>query len=139
MLKIEKRDGRIMDFDYLKIKNAIEKAMSETIEGLDITLSQEISEKIEQQFSDSRAPIKVDEIQDMVEIMLMASPRKDVAKKYIIYRSEQDRLRPKKEKSEHQLITDEFISKYKHRQSPMGELGSFVFYRTYSRYIKEKT
>lgn len=138
MLKIEKRDGRIMDFDYLKIKNAIEKAMSETIEGLDITLSQEISEKIEQQFSDSRAPIKVDEIQDMVEIMLMASPRKDVAKKYIIYRSEQDRLRPKKEKSEHQLITDEFISKYKHRQSPMGELGSFVFYRTYSRYIKEK-
>lgn len=137
-MKIEKRDGRIMDFDVTKIKNAIEKAMSETIEGMDKRLSVDISSHIETEFADHRIPVKVDQIQDMVEIMLMDSPRKDVAKAYIIYRNEQDKNRGKKQTGEHQLLTDEFLSKYKHEISPMGEMGSFVFYRTYSRYMKDK-
>ena len=33
------------------------------------------------------------------------------------------------------LLTREFLSPYKHAASPMGELGSFVYSRTYSRYI----
>ena len=136
-LKVEKRDGRIVEFDKIKIKNAIEKAMSETIEGIDEALSLMISNGIAEDFEQRRVPVRVDEIQDMVEIMLMESPRKDIAKSYIIYRSEQDKTRPKKQKVEHPLITDEFISPYKHKPSPMGELGNFVFYRTYSRYLKD--
>lgn len=127
-----------MDFDFMKIKIAIEKAMSETIEGLDKELSLKIAKQIETDFSDSRVPVKVDEIQDMVEIMLMDSPRKDVAKAYIIYRSVQDKNRPKKQSEGHSLLTDEFLSKYKHEITPMGELGSFVFYRTYSRYLRDQ-
>ena len=42
-LKVEKRDGRIVEFDLFKIKNAIEKAMSETIEGIDEDLSFKIA------------------------------------------------------------------------------------------------
>ncbi|MDO4721507.1 MAG: ribonucleoside-triphosphate reductase, adenosylcobalamin-dependent [Peptostreptococcaceae bacterium] len=137
-MKIEKRDGRIMDFNFMKIKNAIEKAMSETMEGIDKELSFEIAKHIEVDFSDSRIPIKVDEIQDMVEIMLMDSQRKDVAKAYIIYRSEQDKRRAKKQTGENELLSDEFLSRYKHAISPMGEMGSFVFYRTYSRYLREE-
>ena len=45
-LKVEKRDGRIVEFDKIKIKNAIEKAMSETIEGIDEALSLMISNGI---------------------------------------------------------------------------------------------
>lgn len=138
-MKVEKRDGRIVDFDNAKIKNAIEKAMSETIEGIDQKLSEDISRHIMEEFDDSRIPVKVDEIQDMVEIRLMASPRKDVAKSYIIYRNEQDKLRTRKKDDQQGLLTDQFISNYKHRQSPMGELGSFVFYRTYSRYMADKS
>lgn len=138
VVKIEKRDGRIMDFDFTKIKNAIEKAMSETMEGLDRELSFKIARQIESDFSDSRVPVKVDQIQDMVEIMLMDSPRKDVAKAYIIYRSVQDKNRMRKQNEEYALLTDEFLSKYKHEIMPMGEMGSFVFYRTYSRYLSDQ-
>lgn len=35
------------------------------------------------------------------------------------------------------MITDEFISQYKQLQPPLGQLGSFVYYRTYSRYLPE--
>lgn len=35
------------------------------------------------------------------------------------------------------LLTDEFIKQYEGR-NPMGELGSFVYYRTYSRWIEEE-
>ena len=86
-MKVEKRDGRIVEFDKIKIKNAIERAMSETIEGIDEILSLLIADELADDFEQRRVPVKVDEIQDMVEIMLMESPRKDVAKSYIIYRS----------------------------------------------------
>jgi len=35
------------------------------------------------------------------------------------------------------LLTDTFISKYKHIPAPMTPLGSFVYYRTYSRWLPE--
>lgn len=37
-----------------------------------------------------------------------------------------------------QLLTDEFIEPYKHRPSPMGPLGNFVYYRTYSRWLPDE-
>ena len=36
------------------------------------------------------------------------------------------------------LLTDEFISKYKHQLSPLNQLGNFVYYRTYSRWLSEQ-
>jgi ribonucleoside-triphosphate reductase (thioredoxin) len=37
-----------------------------------------------------------------------------------------------------QLLTDEFVSKYPDFPAHMNELGKFVYYRTYSRYLPEK-
>jgi ribonucleoside-diphosphate reductase alpha chain/ribonucleoside-triphosphate reductase len=68
----------------------------------------------------------------------MESPRKDAAKKYIIYRNEKDKTRMTRKKEDHQLLTDEFISKYKHLDSPLQQLGNFVYYRTYSRWLPEE-
>lgn len=36
------------------------------------------------------------------------------------------------------MIKDDFVSKYKHNSSPMGQLGNFVYYRTYSRFLMEQ-
>lgn len=37
-----------------------------------------------------------------------------------------------------QLLTDEFLAKYPDFPAHMNELGKFVYYRTYSRYLPEK-
>ena len=36
------------------------------------------------------------------------------------------------------LLSPGFLSKYKHTPSPLGQLGSFVYTRTYSRYLPDK-
>ena len=136
-MKVEKRNKSLVDFDASKIKRAIEKAMAETIDGVDSVLSEEIAHKIEVAFEKEKDIIHIEQIQDMVEMLLMDSIRKDVAKRYIIYRAERDRARiNKKEEDSH--LSEEFISQYKHSIAPMGELGSFVFYRTYSRFMNNE-
>ncbi len=133
-MKVIKRDGRIVDFEVDRIINAIEKAMLDTKQGIDTTLSNQIGSEIKRLISDY---MSVEDIQDMVEVELMESNRKDVAKAYILYRNERSKHRPNKP-SQYKLLTDEFISKYKHKPSPFKELGSFVYYRTYSRYLPEE-
>lgn len=86
-MKVEKRNKSLVDFDASKIKRAIEKAMAETIDGVDSVLSEEIAHKIEVAFEKEKDIIHIEQIQDMVEMLLMDSIRKDVAKRYIIYRS----------------------------------------------------
>ncbi|HHT20356.1 MAG TPA: ribonucleoside-triphosphate reductase, adenosylcobalamin-dependent [Tissierellia bacterium] len=139
MLRVVKREGNEVDFDARKIQRAIERAMAETDQGPDEALAASIADEIEDEVRESTARISVHDIQDMVEDRLMMSPRKDVAKKYIIYRSEKDKTRPlRKQAEKDMLLTEDFIRKYKHAPSPMNQLGNFVFYRTYSRWIPEE-
>ena len=137
-MKVVKRDGAVVDFEVAKIIRAIEKAMLETTTGIDKPLCEAIGEQIIEVSTNRDVPISVDEIQDLVEEMLMESPRKDAAKKYIIYRNEKDSTRITRKKEDHRLLTDDFISKYKHMNSPMQQLGDFVYYRTYSRWLPEE-
>ena len=88
-----KRDGRIVGFNEEKIKAAIRKAMLTTEKGEDETLIQRISDKIGMQGKDQ---MSVEEIQDLVELELMRSPRKEVAKKYISYRDKRSIARQAK-------------------------------------------
>ncbi len=78
-----KRDGRIVGYNEEKIKAAIRKAMLQTPLGEDEALIQKISDRIGM---GGREQMTVEEIQDRVELELMKSPRKEVAKKYIAYR-----------------------------------------------------
>ena len=137
-MKVVKRDGTVVSFEVSKIIRAIEKAMLETTLGIDEPLCKAIGEEIIETANKQETPITVDEIQDLVEDLLMESPRKDVAKRYIIYRNEKDKTRLARKKEDHRLLTDEFISKYKHMNSPMQQLGDFVYYRTYSRWLPEE-
>ncbi|MBP8718066.1 MAG: ribonucleoside-triphosphate reductase, adenosylcobalamin-dependent [Candidatus Atribacteria bacterium] len=135
MLKVIKRDNTVQYFDQQKIINAITQAMRETIKGVDQELATRIAQKIEQDLKDSVERVTVADIQERVETELMNSERKEVAKVYILYREQRDKLR-ELAKENHKLLTDEFISKYKHLPNPFPTiLGQFVFYRTYSRWL----
>ncbi|MCF6459612.1 adenosylcobalamin-dependent ribonucleoside-diphosphate reductase [Clostridium sp. Cult3] len=91
MLKVEKRNGMIVNFEGEKIVNAICKAMAETELGVDETIAKKIADKAFNTFSTSDL-VHIEKIQDFVEIELMGS-RPDVAKKYILYRDKRARLR----------------------------------------------
>lgn len=136
-MNVVKRNGVLVAFNIEKIKTAIERSMYETKAGVDGALALAIAERVAESFK-GLDRIDVNAIQDTVELMLMDSPRKDAAKKYIIYRNEHDKMR-KKKKQEFNLLTNDFISKYKHQPAPMNQLGNFVYYRTYSRYLEEES
>ena len=82
---VVKRDGRIVGYNEEKIKAAIRKAMLTTDLGEDEGLIQRITDRISARGSER---MTVEEIQDMVELELMESPRKEVAKRYIAYRDQ---------------------------------------------------
>ena len=93
-MKIIKRDGRKVKFDQSKIKDAILKAFK-SVDGEISDYAKIKSEKIAeyiQQISEERE-LTIDDIQNLVEKGLMSTKRKDVAKAYISYRQERDRLR----------------------------------------------
>ncbi|MDR3142329.1 MAG: anaerobic ribonucleoside triphosphate reductase [Tannerellaceae bacterium] len=92
---VVKRDGRIVGFNEEKIMGAIRKAMLHTEKGEDTSLIRCIADYISCQ---GREQMTVEEIQDMVEIELMKSPRKEVAKKYIAYRDQRSIARKAKTK-----------------------------------------
>ena len=82
---VEKRDGRVVGYNEEKIKAAIRKAMLTTEMGEDEALIQKITDRIGM---NGKERMTVEEIQDKVEIELMKSARKDVAKRYIAYRDQ---------------------------------------------------
>jgi len=91
MLKVEKRNGSIVEFENEKIEIAITKAMKETDKGIDEDLAKEIADTIAEECKEAEV-VNIEKIQDLVEIELMKT-RPDVARKYIIYREERTRLR----------------------------------------------
>ncbi len=82
---VEKRDGRVVGYNEEKIKAAIRKAMLTTEMGEDESLIEKITDRIGMTGSER---MTVESIQDRVEIELMKSSRKDVAKRYIAYRDQ---------------------------------------------------
>ena len=90
---VRKRDGRIVGYNEEKIKAAIRKAMMQTELGEDEPLIQRISDHIGMR---GKEQMSVEDIQDLVELELMESPRKEVAKKYIAYRDQRSIARRSK-------------------------------------------
>ncbi len=92
--EVIKRDGMRDRFDVIKIVNAIQKAAWACGVELDYELIRtDITSKIERKIMEK--PLKVDEIQDIVEEGLMKH-YPQVAKSYILYRDMRNRERSKK-------------------------------------------
>ena len=90
---VVKRDGRIVGFNEQKIMAAIRKAMMTTDKGEDERLLNTITDHIAQR---GQTQMTVEAIQDLVEMELMKSARKDVAQKYIAYRNQRSIARKAK-------------------------------------------
>ncbi|NDV82927.1 anaerobic ribonucleoside triphosphate reductase [Bacteroides sp. 51] len=88
-----KRDGRVVGFNEDKIATAIRKAMLHTERGEDRQLVSQITDHISFK---GKSQMTVEAIQDAVEVALMESSRKDVAKKYIAYRNQRSIARKAK-------------------------------------------
>ncbi len=95
MYQVVKRDGTITDFNLSKISNAIKKAFDATgkqynddiIDLLALKVTADYQDKIQ----DGR--ITVEQIQDSVESMLSKAGYADVAKAYILYRKQREKIR----------------------------------------------
>ena len=88
-----KRDGRVVGYNEEKITAAIRKAMLATEAGEDESLIQRIADRIGQR---GKSQMSVEDIQDQVELELMKSPRKEVARCYINYRQKRSVARKAK-------------------------------------------
>ena len=90
---VVKRDGRVVGYNEEKIKAAIRKAMLTTELGEDESLIDKITTRIGARGAER---MTVEQIQDQVELELMKSPRKEVAKRYIAYRDQRSIARKSK-------------------------------------------
>ena len=92
--KVRKRDGRLVDYDIGKVENAIAKAMISLGDGeiKDCKKMAKITElNLMEQFED-KIP-SVEDIQDIVERVLMTNGYENVAKAYILYRRDHEKVR----------------------------------------------
>ena len=95
MYTVIKRDGKITDFDLKKISNAISLAFDaqERDYNQDIIdfLALKVTAHFEPKIKDHH--IAVEDIQDSVEAVLIQAGYEDVAKAYILYRRQHEKLR----------------------------------------------
>ena len=133
-MKVRKRSGKIVPFDAEFISRAISLASSATGEA-DNELVKMITKDVEEHLvSKGKNIIDIETIQDQVEDSLFAHQCYQTAKAYILYRTAKEKERVNGSWKEG-LLTREFLSPYKHAPNPMEQLGSFVYTRTYSRFI----
>jgi len=95
MFQVKKRDESIVPYDLNKIKKAIEKAFiacnknytPDIIDLLALKVSADFDPKIKDGI------ISVEDVQDSVEVVLIQTSYVDVAKAYILYRKQHEKIR----------------------------------------------
>ena len=95
MYNVVKRDGKLVSFDLAKISTAIRQAFDacnkqynpDVIDFLALKVTADFANKVEDQ------RVFVEDIQDSVETVLIKSDYDDVAKAYILYRRQREKIR----------------------------------------------
>jgi len=137
--QIEKRDGRLVQFDFDKISSAVWKAMAEVGEG-DQEDAVLVSHQVAGELGRFAKKYKnflpgVEGIQDSVEKYLILNDYVKTAKAYILYRDKRAQLRAAHaDIPEHVRKLAEESKKY----FSGNALGEFVYLRTYAKWIPEK-
>ena len=95
MYRVNKRDGKIVDFDISKITDAIKKGFEacerQFNENIIDFLALKVTSDFEPKVQDGL--VAVEDIQDSVETVLVQAGYADVAKAYILYRRQHEKLR----------------------------------------------
>ncbi len=105
--KVQKRDGRIVDFDFARIANAIFKAITATGQGDEVKakkIAADAEKIFNRRFKKNEIP-SVEQIQDIIEEVLIMDGLVETAKAYILYREQRRRIR------ETAVATDEAVDK----------------------------
>ena len=95
MYKVMKRDGKVVDFDISKISGAMIKAFEAQAKNYHPSVINLLALQVSADF-DSKIKnglIAVEDIQDSVEKVLSDSGYADVAKAYILYRRQREKIR----------------------------------------------
>ena len=95
MYQVIKRDGKVVDFNLSKISEAVKKAFDaiekpyndDIIDMLALKVTANYGEKIKE------GKVTVEDIQDSVESVLVQAGYDDVAKCYILYRKQREKIR----------------------------------------------
>ncbi|PCJ23135.1 MAG: ribonucleoside-diphosphate reductase subunit alpha, partial [SAR86 cluster bacterium] len=108
-LRVIKRNGSVVAYDESKISVAITKAYL-AVEGGNAAASTRIHESVAQlgtQISEifrrrmpSGGTVHIEDIQDQVELALMRTGEHKIARSYVIYRAEHNRIRQQKQDTE---------------------------------------
>jgi ribonucleoside-triphosphate reductase len=111
---IRKRDGRIDDFDQVKITEAIFKAFKANnnyeMEKADV-ISEQVASIINVVYKDGKIP-SVENVQDLVETTLINNGMTNIAKSYILYRDQHDKMRDVKNLlKDSTTLIDDYIRK----------------------------
>ena len=95
MLYVKKRDGKTVDFDLSKIEDAIGKAFDAVGKSYTKEIIELLALRVTASFSDKviKDTISVEDIQDSVEVTLIQASYVDVAKAYILYRKQHEKMR----------------------------------------------
>ena len=95
MIQVVKRDGENAEFSLNKITEAIKKAFKATKKDYNNEILELLSLRVTADFQDKmkEGMISVEEIQDSVEHVLEQTGYTDVAKAYILYRKQREKIR----------------------------------------------
>ena len=95
MYRVNKRDGQVVDFDISKISAAIQQAFVACNRHYNQNIIDFLALKVTSDFEPKVADgmISVEDIQDSAETVLVQAGYADVAKAYILYRRQREKLR----------------------------------------------
>ena len=95
MYQVQKRNGKVIDFDIHKISNAIKMAFEAQEKNYHPSIIDFLALKVTAEFEPKikEGLISVEDIQDCVESVLVQAGYADVAKAYILYRRQHEKLR----------------------------------------------
>ncbi len=95
MYRVNKRDGKIVDFDISKISQAIKQAFEACERQFNDNIIDFLALKVTSDFEPKVTDglVAVEDIQDSVETVLVQAGYADVAKAYILYRRQREKLR----------------------------------------------
>ena len=95
MFQVQKRNGKVIDFDISKISGAIKMAFDAKEKQYNDSIIDLLALKVTADFEPKikNGLIEVEDIQDSVESVLVQAGYADVAKAYILYRRQREKLR----------------------------------------------
>ena len=133
-MNVRKRSGKVVPFDAGFIHRAISLASAAAGEQDETAIDSMTNAVTDKLAATGMEILDIETIQDTVEETLFQQMHYQTAKAYILYRMEKEKERTSGTWQEG-LLSREFLSPYKHQPNPMGQLGAFVYTRTYSRFL----